>query len=581
MSFARAQQLVATAEFAQAESLLLRHLRASPRDPDALHLMGLVLARLGKQEQSLHYAQRATEAAPRSPNTWINLGTTLLHLRREDDALSALRRAADLDPTSPAAAHALAFALNSTQRFSEARDLCRKALQSQPNNVPLSLDLADSLQNLARADEAVELLETLATVNPGNPLIAGNLAAAMNYAYKPNAEAVFEAHRRFGQSLAAALPPSRPPTVDRGAPDRPIRLGLIIPDLIRHSVAYFARPWLERLDPGQFELFIYYTSSEKDVSPPWLTTPHTVRRIAWEPLPKLDAIVRTDRLDMLMDLCGMSTQHRLQLMHLKPAPIQLTYAGYPNTTGIAAIDGRIVDSITDPPGAEHLATERLIRFDPCFLCYRPPDDAPALSTAQSACHQPDRPLTFASFNHLPKINDAVIEVWSRIMHETPPSRLVLKATGLRHPETREELTRRLTDAGIPADRLRVLPPTASRAEHLRLYDEVDIALDTFPYNGTTTTCEALFMGVPVVALTGQSHVSRVGSSLLNGAGLGHLVAQSPDQYVSIAVSLANTRPSRADVRQRFSASPICDHVTFGKRFQSMLLSIYQQLAASR
>jgi predicted O-linked N-acetylglucosamine transferase (SPINDLY family) len=579
MSLARAQQLVAIAEYAQAESALLRHLRASPRDPDALHLMGLVLARLGKQEQALHYAQRATEAAPRSANTWINLGTTLLHLRREDESLLALRRAINLDPTSPAAAHALAFALNSTQRFTEARDLCREALASQPNNIPLTLDLAESLQNLAHADEAVEVLRPLETANPSNPLVAGNLAAAMNYAYKPGPEAVFEAHRRFGQSLAAALPPPRPPTLDRGAPDRPIRLGLIIPDLIRHSVAFFARPWLERLDPRRFDLFIYFTSSAKDVSPSWLTIPHTARRIAWEPLPKLDSLVRADRLDMLMDLCGMSTQHRLQLLHLKPAPIQLTYAGYPNTTGIASIDGRIVDSITDPPGTDRLATERLFRLDPCFLCYQPPDDAPPLSTVQSACRNPDRPLTFASFNHLPKINDAVIEVWSRIMRETPSSRLVLKATGLRHPETREELTRRLTDAGIPADRLRVLPPTASRAEHLRLYDEVDIALDTFPYNGTTTTCEALHMGVPVVALAGHAHVSRVGVSLLNGAGLGHLVALTPDQYVSTAVSLTNARPSRADVRQRFSASPICDHVTFGQRFQSMLLRMFQQHAA--
>jgi protein O-GlcNAc transferase len=572
----RARELAAIAEYGQAESLIRRHLRSSPKDPDALHLMCYILAHSGQMDKALFYAQLAASAAPTSSNALANLGTTLLNLGREDDALIALRQAVSFEQSgNTAAAHALARALNTTLRFTEARDLCRQALAHSPNTIPLTLDLADALQNLAHADQAIAILQPLAK-STTDPLIAGNLAAAMNYVAGLSPSEVHHAHTRFAAALSKNLPPPNPPPITNKDPDRVVRLGVIIPDLTKHSVAYFIRPILERLDTSRFTLFIYYTSPAPKVTPDWPIVKHTARRVGWEPLPKLDTLVRADRLDMLMDHCGMSSQHRLQLMHLKPAPIQLTYAGYPNTTGLSSIDYRIVDSHTDPPGSEQFASEKLLRLDPCFLCYTPPAEAPQPAPRSSRADS----ITFGSFNHLPKLNDSLISLWSRILSEIWGSRLLLKAQGLQHQETRGEVELRFLGAGISADRLVLLPPTPTRADHLNTYAHVDIALDPFPYHGTTTTCEALFMGIPVITRAGNSHVSRVGTSLLHNVDLPDLIAATDDQYVEIAASLAanhdRLKSLRHELRPRLQSSQLCNEPEFAERFQSLLRSVWRQ-----
>jgi protein O-GlcNAc transferase len=576
MILERARELALGADYTQAESLLLRHLKKSPNDPDALHLMCFILAHTARMAQARFYAERAVAAAPDNPNALANLGNTLLSLGHESQALETLHRAAYLEERAggTTATHALALALNSTQHFTRTRDVCRPALTTHAGNIPLTLDLADALQNLAQADQAVALLRPLAE-STTEPLVAGNLAAAMNYAPGLSPAEIHHAHTRFAGTLAKNLPPPSPPTIADPNPDRPVRLGLIIPDLNRHSVAYFIRPVLERLDTARFVLFIYFTSPSEKVTPDWSIVKHTARRIAWDPLPKLDALVRADRLDMLMDLCGMSTQHRLQLMHLKPAPIQLTYAGYPNTTGLSAIDYRIVDSHTDPPGSQQFASERLLRLDPCFLCYTPPADAPAPSSLPSSQRGF---ITFGSFNHLPKLNDALIGLWCRILNSVADSRLILKAQGLLQPETRFEIQSRFAAAGLSPERLTLLPPTPTRVEHLDTYSQVDIGLDPFPYHGTTTTCEALWMGVPVITLAGNSHVSRVGVSLLRNLGLDELIASTMDQYAALAGSLAldssRLRSLRAELRSRLTTSPLCNQPAFAARFQALLREVW-------
>jgi len=398
----------------------------------------------------------------------------------------------------------------------------------------------------------------------------------MNYATDLTPEVIFKAHTQYATALARHLPPPNPPMISEPAPDRRIRLGIIIPDLIKHSVAYFIRPFLERLDVSRFTLFIYYTSTAASVAPDWKIATHTPRRIEWEPLPRLNTLVRADRLDMLMDLCGMSTQHRLPLMHLKPAPIQLTYAGYPNSSGMPSIDYRIVDSHTDPAGADAFATEKLVRLDPCFLCYSPPADAPAPSPPPSASGQP---ITFGSFNHLPKLNFSLFELWSRILQTVPNSRLLLKASGLQQQEVRTTIERLALAVEIDPSRLELLPPTASRAEHLATYARIDIALDPFPYHGTTTTCEAIFMGVPVISLAGVTHVSRVGVSLLRTLGLHDLIATNEAEYIQLAATLA-ANPARLQslriaLRPRMQSSPLCDEASFAVRFQSLLRTTWQ------
>jgi predicted O-linked N-acetylglucosamine transferase (SPINDLY family) len=248
----------------------------------------------------------------------------------------------------------------------------------------------------------------------------------------------------------------------------------------------------------------------------------------------------------------------------------MTWLGYPDTTGITAIDYRITDALADPPPfAETVNTEALLRIDPLFLCYRGAADSPSVNAREG-----EADVVFGSFNALAKVNAHVIETWARILQAVPRSRLLLKASVLKHAQTRARVMAAFESQGVARDRIDLRAWADDRAGHLGTYHEVDIALDTFPYNGTTTTCEALWMGVPVVGLRGEAHMSRVGTSLLTSAGLVEFVAANANDYVEIAVALAreNTRRStlRSEMRARLCASPLLDHAGFVRRFEREL-----------
>jgi predicted O-linked N-acetylglucosamine transferase (SPINDLY family) len=248
--------------------------------------------------------------------------------------------------------------------------------------------------------------------------------------------------------------------------------------------------------------------------------------------------------------------------------VQATYIGYPNTTGVPTIDYRIVDGITDPPGAEALATEKLVRLDGCFLCYAPPEQAPAVAPPP---RDANGFVTFGSFNAIKKFAPGMIALWARLLHEVPNSRLVIKSGGLSGRTAREHLSGLLKREGIPEVRFELLEKFDSKQEHLAAYGGIDIALDTSPYNGTTTTCEALWMGVPVVSLATRLHAGRVGDSLLTAVGLTALVAKSAEEYIAIAKGLADdparTAELRRTMRERVRTSPLCDAKAFAVKFE--------------
>lgn len=562
-------------EYAPAAELVRAGLQDWPDDADLNHLMCFVLAHMGRAADALTYAQKAAELKPEQPNVLTNLGSTLMNLGRLDEAVEVLRRAVSHEGVGTNARHALAMALNTANRYAEAADVAREGLDRAIMDPALSMVLANAQAGLARADLAVKSLHAMLSWYPDQPKGLGNLAAMLNYAPGFDPLSIRAAHEDYGDILGRYLPPPSPPPIKDPDPERILRLGIIIPDLVRHPVAQFIRPLLERLDPARFELFIYYTSPMDNFEPAWpRMVRHTARHVSWHAESQLDLVLRGDQLDILMDLCGLTVHHRLPSMHLKPAPVQITYAGYPNTTGIRAIDYRIVDSMTDPAGAEALSVERLIRLDPCFLCFTPPEGTPHPSRTSG------RPISFASFNHLPKINDPLIRLWARVLDAVPGSRLIVKAEALTQQSTRDSLVERFVAAGADAKRVEIRPPTPTRAEHLAMYADVDVALDTFPYNGTTTTCEALYMGVPVVTLAGNSHVSRVGVSLLTSAGLPENIAATEDDYVRIAVGLAadNTRLDRlrTELRERLLKSALCDADAFASRFQAMLRTMWRE-----
>jgi predicted O-linked N-acetylglucosamine transferase (SPINDLY family) len=289
-------------------------------------------------------------------------------------------------------------------------------------------------------------------------------------------------------------------------------------------------------------------------------------------------LIRRERIDLLIDLAGHTAHTRLIVFAHRPAPVQATYLGYPDTTGLSAMDWRLTDAHADPPGdADALHTERLYRLPDTAWCFRPERDAPAVAPlpAESAGH-----VTFGSFNNFGKVNAAVLDAWAQVLAAVPRARLLIKAASLRDQPTRQRLVDALAVRGVEPGRVEAVESVKGEREHLALYGRVDIALDTFPYHGTTTTCEALWMGVPVVTLAGPTHASRVGVSLLSSVGLAEQIAPDVAGYVAIAAGLAGDLSSlaqlRRTLRERMLASPLMD----APRFTAHLESAYRAMGSA-
>jgi predicted O-linked N-acetylglucosamine transferase (SPINDLY family) len=435
---------------------------------------------------------------------------------------------------------------------------------------------------------AVVRVQVGAAADPRNLAVEGHQelrSAALlqsHYLERTSPEALFELHVRYGRMLEAeAAPFVLPPRAIDADPDRRLRIGYVSPNFADHSVSYFFEPVLSRHDRSAFEVRCYHTGPYRDdttariagAADAWLDS-HELSddALAWR--------VAADGVDILVDLAGHTQFGRLGVFARRPAPVQMTWLGYPDTTGLASIDYRVTDGIADPPCADVRHTERLVRLPPPFLVYQPPVDAPAVAARDEAAD-----VVFCSFNTLQKVNDAVIALWSRVIKAVPGSRMLIKGGRLLdEPEAAQRLRNAFAAQGIDAARVELYGWIENRAEHLALYGRADVALDTFPYHGTTTTCEAMWMGVPVVTLAGEAHMSRVGASLLTAVGLGELVAGTADEFVDIAVSLARDatrrRAQRAALRPRMAASKLLDHAGFTRNLEAAMRTAWTAWCAT-
>lgn len=291
---------------------------------------------------------------------------------------------------------------------------------------------------------------------------------------------------------------------------------------------------------------------------------------------RLAQTITEDRIDILIDLAG-HTGGRMPLFARKPAPVQAAWLGYPASTGLSAMDYRITDGNADPAGYDELNSERLVRLPGSYFCYRPPNESPQPApppALERAC------ITFGSFNNISKLSPSTIRLWSRVLREVPGSRLLLKAEALAEHSARRRILERFGDAGIDAARLDMRSWESNTAGHLAAYAGVDIALDTGPYNGATTTCEALWMGVPVVTLAGDRSESRMGASILSAAGCRDWIADGADEYVAIAGRLAAAPDAlhalRAGMRERLRASPLLDGEGFTRGLETAYRRMWQE-----
>jgi predicted O-linked N-acetylglucosamine transferase (SPINDLY family) len=544
---------------------------AHPNTPEVLHLEGYILLQRGDWEGAVKAARRAYEADP-SAFLLVNLGRAQMYAADFDAAIASYEKAQEMAPEWSEPFISAAEVCNDRGCFCEAKRRADLALARFPNDSRLLWTATSILHYMGHNQEALDASLRLLKHSPTEFYIASNYAHYTNYVPGLTAQAIFEAHQRVGKMLTRyyAYRGPAPETLPRE--NRRLRIGFISPDLRGHSVSFFMEPIFRHYDRAAFELFVYYTKPTidattkrlRDLPDHWTTFPPK------HPKDLIAAQIRADKLDLLIELAGHTKDNDLMVLQNRAAALQATYLGYPNTTGLSAVQFRFVDSLTDPPGlTDPFATEKLIRLDPCFICFQPPTDQsqPSPLPSLTAGH-----ITFGSFNTLKKINDPLIALWAKVLSAVPNSHLILKTHGLGEPAMQDELAAKFAAHGIDRSRLEFMGVIMDPQAHRAAYDKVDIALDTFPYHGTTTTCEALWMGVPVITLAGTMHAGRVGVSLLTNVGLPQLIAKDEADYVRIAAQLAADQPRlttlRQSLRAQLTTSPLCDGPAFCKRFET-------------
>ena len=569
--------LYARAELPRARQLLEQALRSRPDFPEARIVLGYALQAQG--ELAAAAAQLKT-ALPQRPGDFVARAALFHILEAQGDFAAAAAQLETVLRDKPDWTEALynyGRTLMRLERDAEAEAALRRVLALDPGFTLAYRMLGNLLHRQGRVDEILELCARALERDPGQLEIASFELFMLNFSDTISAEALFERHRAFGERLERARPPAFAFARATDA-ERRLRIGYVSGDLHSHPVALFLQPLLERHDRAGFEICCYGTSTRAD---------DFTRRVAahadlWRDAAsaseaQLAETIHADRVDILIDLSGHSGIARLGAFALQPAPVQAAWLGYLNTTGLTRIAYRITDAVSDPPGAERLHTEKLRRLPHSQWCYRPFVQAPAAPAPP--CLR-DRRVTFGSFTQIAKLSGATLALWANIFRQLPDARLAV--LGVAPGQARGEVLRRLAAVGIAASRVTVAPFVPLR-EYYEWFARVDIALDSTPYSGGTTTCDALWMGVPVVTLAGSRPTSRSAASILTTVGLADWIASSPDEYVQRAVD-ASRNPAllaelRSTLRSKMQASPLMDEARFTKDMENLYRQMWRAWCA--
>ncbi len=578
-----ASALHAMGHLDQAIQVFSRAIELDPNDAAIHRNYAVLLASAGRVEEATEHFKTVIALNPDDPEGYYNLGTAFVSRNRFKEAIEYLERAVQLQPERAENYCNLGAAYRGLWKFDQAMIHYRRALELKP-------DYPDALYNLGAVHHAlidvpasIECYRKCLELRPNFHIAHSSLLLSMHYLAPLDVNAIHEESKTWDRRHAQPLRDQIAPHGNDRSTNRRLRIGYVSADFFQHSVAFFVEPILQHHDKSRFEIFCYSSTAKADATTRRLHS-HAEhwRHIANVPDDRVAQIVRQDQIDILVDLSGHTSHNRLLTFARKPAPIQVTYLGYPNTTGLSTMDYRLTDPIADPavPPAranETFYVEKLISLSRTGWCYLPAEEAPA--PRPPPCLE-NGYVTFGSFNNLTKINQQLIVLWSRLLHDIPMSRLFLKSPTLDEPEVRQRVQDGFAGSGISLDRLELSGRIISHADHLSSYHKVDIALDAFPYNGTTTTCEALWMGVPVVALSGDHHISRVGKALLTHVGVCELVASTEEEYLMLAKQLAadpdRLRQIRSTLRERMRASSLCDAEAFTRDLENVYSQIWQR-----
>jgi len=578
--FAEAQQHHLAGRLADAEKGYRLILEQFPEHADSVHLLGVIALQTGHLEPALGLVQRAVDLQPGGAIYRSNLGQVLEQLGRLDEAESAYRSAISLDAECVEAMNNLGRLLQGQDHLTEAESLFRAAIELSPEYAEPHTNIGNLLKDRGDVDGAVAAFRRAIELRPDISMLHSNLLLTLHYRPDYSAVDLAREHKQWAERHVSPLANNRKPHANDPKPDRRLRIGYVSPDFRDHAVARFMLPLLKNHNRDEVQVFGY-----ADVPQPDSIT-HELREHCdrWRDIAAMsDATlantVRTDGIDILIDLAAHSGRNRLLAFALKPAPVQLTYLAYCSTTGVDAIDYRLTDRFFDPPDTDlTVYSECSIYLPHCYWCYSPP--ALASGDMPPTGRLPGPP-TFGCLNNFAKVSDTALELWIQLLQRVPKSRLLLYARGSDH---RDRVRGFMQRAGL-ADTRVTFVDRQPFDDYLQTFREIDVALDPYPCNGGTTTCDALWMGVPVVSLAGDTAVSRAGSSLLSNLGLEYLVADSEADYINIAADLLESPEAlaqlRSELRDRLEASPIMNLPLFVRDLEAAFRKMWRDWCHSQ
>ena len=566
----KACDLVVQGKVGEGINCLLDLATSWPGDCAIAHALGNAWRAAGDHPNARLWLARAAVLDPDDLLSWRDLAD----LAAKDRDWAELGRASEnwarLAPHDPAAWVLWAHSLHARSRVYSALGVALRAWRSHHRgHAQLNAGIGSWYSETGKNQQGIFYLRKAVEIDPAYRDAWANLLFAVTSDVRTSAEDQAREHRRFGACYpapASIAPRTRPP-------GSKMRVGYVSGDFRRHPLERFYAPILKNLDRERFDVFLYSNTWRCDASTEryraWADEWRDITRDSDE---EAQRRIIEDGIDILVDLSGHTRGNRLGIFARRAAAVQVTHCGYPNTTGLSQIDWLITDSRIDEPGAEKYFAESLLRMEGCFLCY-----SPALREIPAESCVSERPVTFGCFNPLRKISEDTLDLWARVMNKVPASRLMLKSRALEDVQVSGRIVREFRRRGIAPARIVCAGFSGTDEAYLRAHHEIDIALDPFPYNGGTITCDALWMGVPVVAKKGDTHASRVAAGLLYAAGLPNWIANSADDYARIAVraasEVARLRASRQALRTQVARSELMDSQAYLKRYERALLSV--------
>lgn len=529
------------------------------------------LLQAGQLVEAEAYFRHTVRLNPEHADAHNNLGVALYEQRRLSEAVASYHQAIHARADFAEALNNLGNALKELGWLDEAVASYEQALQVRPDFSDTYGNLGNVLSIQGELPKALASYRRALELRPDLAWVRSNYLLCLNYNPDLGAAELFEAHCRWGGSHEHETP--RPASHRNNAPmpQRRLRIGYLANNFGATAFSCFVQPVLAAHDPARVEVFCYQLEPMSGAS----------GFIAWRSLramtpSQVAELVRADGIDVLVDLLGHTRGNWLAVFPYRSAPVQVTWLGYPNTTGLKSIAYRLTDSVADPPGEPIHHTEELVRLPVVFCCYGPSANAPPVARLPALGNGH---LTFGSHHNLAKLNPAVLELWGRVLRAVPSARLLIFRDTLRG-SVRDRLLAQFAEYGVSSDRIEIRIATEANLAHLAVYHEIDVALDAFPWTGHTTTCDALWMGVPVLTLRGTRHAGRMAASVLSAVGLTEMVTQSPDEFVARATQLATDTAAlaelRAGLRERMRGSPLCDATRFTRGLEDTFWALWQR-----